>query len=505
LKVFLPTIGDAIPSSDFIVLPSSSIAPLSTIDFFVGFLLLLFVILLLDEGLECRGDVLNYLKSGWNLFEVVIFSLGLLWCVMMFVARSYGQQQIYSFHHSSNTSADYKILDLWSVGWLYSQAEFLVSISLMGTFIKFIKYIQWFPYIGPDIMALVKTLFSIRVLTFTIFVMFFIISLGIGVWIRFGSSALEFSSFGNSMISLFSIFTGNSFFESMIGGGPEQLLFHDNPSGTRTTGVLFYIIISFLVTLILANIFINVTGVVYEEAHENSLKDWSDSIDDEMITNTWLTTRGYPGNDRLSRILSLLQSWGRLLSCSSMNPFLKGLKSIGNRKKSTNWSVAKEVIQLETKLEALHAMESSPSFSPTHPSSSVARGRSSRKRRNSVMNFVGSDEDGKVDDGEQVLDEEIKQLLAGVVHTKELFWIVHETQRKRHEERKVKEEQIQQIQQQLHGIGGDVFTSDVNQLLSGEASGDWWRLEKKNPTGQILLLDDLQEAVVMEWLREREK
>jgi hypothetical protein len=524
LRVLLPTTGDAFPSSDFIVLPSSSISPFSAIDISVGALLLLFVFLLMDEWYESYSNIFGYLASGWNFFEVVILSLGLIWCIMIFVARDLGRQQIHSFHTSS-ADIDLKLLELWSVGWLYAQAEFLVSISLMGTFIRFIKYIQWFPYIGPDIMALVKTLFSVRVLTFTIFVMFFIISLGIGVYIRFGASAIEFSSFGNSMISLFSIFTGNSFFESMIGGGPEQLLIHDNASGSRTTGVLFYVITSFLVTLILANIFINVTGVVYEEAHENSLRDWSDSIDNEMVTNTWLTSRGFLGNDTFSKIVYLSQSWLRfILPSTSLKSvsFLRWFMALGTRKKSTDWSVAREVMRLEVALQGLLAMDQTsttagpPTTAPAGPLITAIR-----KRRSSVMNHISPLDEGDLSGSDGFSEEEnlehqrTVELLQGTSHLREALWVLHEEKRRRSAERKARHAEIQRIRDRLRVVGEDIFAEDEDQLLRSSSSAaeslaansaEWWVQEKKsNQSHQILLLEDLQERVVEAWVKEQQQ
>ena len=45
-------------------------------------------------------------------------------------------------------------------------------------------------------LALLNTLVSIRVLTFSIFVFFIVVSLGIGFYIRFGGYVIQFATFG---------------------------------------------------------------------------------------------------------------------------------------------------------------------------------------------------------------------------------------------------------------------------------------------------------------------
>jgi DNA topoisomerase-2 len=57
----------------------------------------------------------------------------------------------------------------------------------------------------PDMLALLNTLVSVRVLTFSIFVFFIVVSLGIGFYVRFGGYVTEFATFGKRSMNYFLI------------------------------------------------------------------------------------------------------------------------------------------------------------------------------------------------------------------------------------------------------------------------------------------------------------
>ncbi len=57
----------------------------------------------------------------------------------------------------------------------------------MVTCFKIIQYLRYLPLIGPNMISLIGTILSVRVLTFGIFVCLFLAAVALGAYIRFGS------------------------------------------------------------------------------------------------------------------------------------------------------------------------------------------------------------------------------------------------------------------------------------------------------------------------------
>jgi hypothetical protein len=330
LEVEFPSAGDAIAESTFIVLPTAAVDASWRIGDGLALLVgCVFLFLLSEEFIEARSHgVLRYFNDGWNFADLISCALGLMWCGSQLINRMKGVDALNDYSNHGG-DPDTHLLDLWSVGNGYLFSEACVGFALMAVCFKLIKYLRFLPMLGPNMLSLLHTLLSIRVFTFGIFVAFFVTSVGVGAYVRFGASAEEFSDIGVSTFSVFTAILGESFQDAMLGGDTKF-----------TSGMAFFIFLSFVGTAILGNAFISVTGSVYDEAYESSEKDWEDAVDDLMMKNTWMKARGELGISNFAKVLKIFGFTIGKKSCeveswNCMSQALNDQKEYGRKKKAS--------------------------------------------------------------------------------------------------------------------------------------------------------------------------
>jgi hypothetical protein len=339
LEMTFPSSGDTKPTSTFIVLPANAVGSPGWTDFLVMIIGLLFSLFVVAELIEMSrsATLWEYIQDGWNIFEVVVGIISVTWACLLMRARYTAFFKLDDF--SLAAASDVPIfLDLWLEGRRYLLCEFLASAALVGAYFRVVKYLQFLPFIGPDMISLISTLLSVRVLTFLIFVLFMVISLGVGMYARFGGYTLEFASFGNSLFSMFYTLLGDDLFETMVGGGREKLLQPDISSGT---GILFFLLVSFVFSLILSNLFINVTGNVYDEAHQTSTQSWTENVDAIMIEDVCQSALARPKKNVYQR------QWRRLLAYLKIRK-LSDEEAHKSSHYAEDWT---KVVKMKTKLE----------------------------------------------------------------------------------------------------------------------------------------------------------
>ena len=89
---------------------------------------------------------------------------------------------------------------------------------MMANCFTLLKYMRFLPFIGPDMIALLGTLTNIRVLTFALFLTFYVVCVGLGAYLRYGADVLEFSGAGLSIISMVQAMFFDNYYGQMIGG-----------------------------------------------------------------------------------------------------------------------------------------------------------------------------------------------------------------------------------------------------------------------------------------------
>lgn len=188
--------------------------------------------------------------------------MGIAWVFTFLDARLLGRKLLADFEP---TSAGTTSLELWGVGRRYLAADSVVSVALIFNALKLMKYLRFVPVMGPSMITLINTLFHPRVLTFFLFVVFFVACVSLGAFLRFGAQAVEFSSLGRSVFAVFSMVLGQDYLEAMLGGGAESVLRRGDKKEENYSALAFYVVITFTIAGILSNTFIGLIGNVYDE------------------------------------------------------------------------------------------------------------------------------------------------------------------------------------------------------------------------------------------------
>jgi len=97
---------------------------------------------------------------------VVVYAAAMLWVFLLYKARIDASNS-FSIFKGSGLPAEYRFLDLWSAAQEYALCENISSVTLVLAYLKIIKFMQYIPKVGPDMLSLLKTLvnfsFSITV------------------------------------------------------------------------------------------------------------------------------------------------------------------------------------------------------------------------------------------------------------------------------------------------------------------------------------------------------
>ena len=107
----------------------------------------------------------------------------------------------------------------------------------------------------------------------------------------------------------------NSYFAEMLPASQTQSLLHDNTKGGVATAIIYYVGLTFIVFLIVSNLFVNVTGDVYNQCRSSSLQTWSDAVDELMIEYEWRRVRGFPDRDPFLKLLQQVFAFLKRISC----------------------------------------------------------------------------------------------------------------------------------------------------------------------------------------------
>eukprot|EP01038_Epipyxis_sp_PR26KG_P004325 gene4325-6126_t len=526
LQIKFPSTGDAMSNSQFLVLPISAVAPFGGADIsllLIGILFLLFISGEVEEF--ARVGVKRYISDKWNGFELIINILGLTWCGLVVHARANGVSRLHNFSQSDGPYGG-DSLNLWVVGNGYAIAEFIGSVALMGAYMKVIKYLQYLPFIGPDMLALLSTLLSVRVLTFTIFLIFIFIAVGVGVFVRFGGNVLEFSSFGVSVFAMFNTLLGNSYFNQLVGGDEHQLI---NPANSNGTGLFFFLLLSFVISLVLSNLFINVTGSVYDIEHDNSLMNWEKAVDSLMMEDAWQQARNNHDIQFYSKLFRRFYSFlcnvdFGLFHQHNKQDKLKELMTRDFTKVEDAKFYEKELENQKNKLKKIEneisKLEKSL-FSQDNkwmnPGTGHARGNNDKNQvKNDHRigqhhhpmegNPAGNDQkeekndDLDLEEGSSVHDTHDHDYRTGGLTTRgfsmplfsnqlrDWYWERQEGLSLLHHQRDECKERMEDCIRNLERLGYDVYSQS-----------SWWTKEERNPPEEALLLDDIEDDALLAW------
>ncbi|CAK0908910.1 unnamed protein product [Prorocentrum cordatum] len=245
-------------------------APLDTLwneNWDVG-LLLLFLILytaayVMEEIGQARTLRKNYLRDRGNLFDLLLGVLLVVMCIKL--VAMLGLEMGLRAGLQEDEFVNFGIVS--EVG---RNAQFVCGSALLVLTLRFMKLLRLLPHIGPQIQAVAKTLVDMKVILFLLFVMFLVFGVGVAMNACFGSSALSYESVLPAAF--------NMMYRFLYGDWDADELTEDY----TIWGTIFFLLLAFMLTGTLSNIFIAVVSQVFEKHSENSIQTWKKEVNKQM-------------------------------------------------------------------------------------------------------------------------------------------------------------------------------------------------------------------------------
>lgn len=247
LVVEFPATGGAVSSWQFRTV--KLIRYVSTYDYFLlacEILYMLFIIYyMIEETLEIKRLKCSYFKSVWNCLDVLVIFLSVV--AMAFnVYRTIKVDALLSnLLNNPLIYPDFEFLGFWQM-----QYNNMVAVVVFFAWIKIFKYISF----NRTMTQLQSTLSRCSKDIAGFAVMFFIIFLAYAQlgYLVFGTQIADFSTFSESIFTLFRIILGD--FD-----------FHALEEANRVLGPIFFITYVFFVFFVLLNMFLAIINDTYSE------------------------------------------------------------------------------------------------------------------------------------------------------------------------------------------------------------------------------------------------
>lgn len=260
----IPPSGGVITSADIRI--QKLLRYVTTQDFIIlGFEAALLVILVyytVEETLELFIIRLKYFKNPWNIFDVIILSLGFS-TLAVGVSRYFtveehlrglrpamAKREFFSFH---------KVRDIQSA------YEIMIGCLALGVWLKIFKYM----YIVRPGAVVLRAFQKVRMELLALTMMLLLLVFGFAMFahVIFGTHVEEFNTIGNSMFTLVALFSGG-------------LYFYKNCEEARPIlAPLFFILYIFVVILL----FLNWFAAAIVHGLKRAAKDFDATGEDEQV------------------------------------------------------------------------------------------------------------------------------------------------------------------------------------------------------------------------------
>ncbi|KXJ23969.1 polycystic kidney disease 2-like 1 protein [Exaiptasia diaphana] len=242
-----PPTGGCIPSFNFRTL--KLIRYVTAMDHFVmaceGLFIIFIIYYTIEEILEIKKHKMQYFKSFWNILDVVVIMLGyvaILFNLYRFVVVG---ELLSSLLENSNQYANFDNLGFWQ-----TQFNNMVAVAVFFAWIKVFKYISFNKTMNQLSSTLSKCAKDVAGFAIMFFIIFFAYAqLG---YLIFGTQVRDFSTFQDSIFTLFRIILGD--FD-----------FHQIENANRVLGPTFFITYVFFVFFVLLNMFLAIINDTYAE------------------------------------------------------------------------------------------------------------------------------------------------------------------------------------------------------------------------------------------------
>merc|ERR1711907_871353 len=177
---------------------------------------------------------------------------------------------------------------------LQGRCEDIISVIFVLSGVQSLSLFQNLPFLGPRVMAITSTIFSMQVIPFYFFLFLMLGILALGLQFAFGNEMADYNYFYHSFENTWYVLFGD------FGIGFENM-----QESSLVVAYLVLFVSSLLFTLVMMNIFIAVVTMVYESALESANKKFETNIVDRdmykwkfqsklgklslyLITNTYL-------------------------------------------------------------------------------------------------------------------------------------------------------------------------------------------------------------------------
>ena len=255
LTTEFPATGGAITSSEFrTVKMTSEESTWGTVNLVLEYIYIIMIgYYLIEEIIEIRMHRLKYFKSLWNVLDVVIIILS----IVAVAFRFYRDNKVsVLLSQLQKQTTKYPVFDGTDFEWI----SFLqVRYVYMAAFLAFFAWIKLFKYISfnTTMTQLQLTLSRCATDIAGFSVMFFIIFVGYAQfgYLVFGQTIYNFSTFPESLFTLFRIILGD--FD-----------FHELEKADYVLGPIYFITYVFLVFFVLLNMFLAIINDTYSVVKE---------------------------------------------------------------------------------------------------------------------------------------------------------------------------------------------------------------------------------------------
>ena len=258
-----PATGGVIPSSEFRTVRLTNEEGIwGQVTVILEYLYMAMIVYyIIEEILEIRIHKIGYFKNFWNILDVVIIIMSLA-CAAF---RVYRDNKVGSLLSQLSKKVDsYPIHDGTDFEWVsYLQIRYVY----LAAFLAFFAWVKLFKYLSfnTTMTQLQLTLSRCATDIAGFSVMFFIIFIGYAQfgYLVFGQTVDNFSSFNESLFTLFRIILGD--FD-----------FHELEQADYILGPTFFITYVFLVFFVLLNMFLAIINDTYSDVKEELSQKSSD-------------------------------------------------------------------------------------------------------------------------------------------------------------------------------------------------------------------------------------
>eukprot|EP00927_Polykrikos_kofoidii_P066294 TRINITY_DN6191_c0_g1_i4.p1 TRINITY_DN6191_c0_g1~~TRINITY_DN6191_c0_g1_i4.p1 ORF type:complete len:1082 (+),score=175.54 TRINITY_DN6191_c0_g1_i4:353-3247(+) len=243
------------------------------------------------EAIEAISERGAYLQDRDNIFQLLqlLCFLVVLFCMFMISA----QQAQKNIEPNTTDFVDLRSIMNWVVGLQVFCGVALLLLTFRGLFI-----LRLLPSVGPSAWAVAQTLVDATVLRFFLFLLYMILGVGLSLWVLYGIDVESFSALTDAIYNTYRYVWGDWDLDEL------------NQSGRVAQFV--FLVLSFVITGTLGNVFIAIVGKQYDNHLASSEQDWVTEVNDLLSDSYFRAFCRHHGSSRCDEIMK-----------SDVQPFLE--------------------------------------------------------------------------------------------------------------------------------------------------------------------------------------